>query len=198
MKLIIKISDAQKKTLEPYAAPLISALAEIDGHHKKYSELAKKDQSAEKQVIKHQRAAAGFDSASELQLIAALKQRERLRDALGQIEEHAAEAKQPLFQAIDRAQDALQQILQGAYKQLLENIVSEAGTFFDNADSLRFQARDWPAARTFVHQLLTHHVAQNDSTDRLVSVANELLSRVDALLDGKFSWTFQGINGAAK
>jgi hypothetical protein len=197
MNLAITISDKQKKTLNPYAAPIISALAGLDGHHKKYAELANKDQLAEKQVAKHQRAAAGFDSASELQLIAAMKQRERLREAMGKIEEQAHADKLPLFYAIDRASSALQQILQGAYEQLLDQCVAQAGPCFDNPESLRFESRSWPVVRSFVHQLLTSNVTSSDSVERLVAAGETLRSRIETLLDDKFVWSFQGVNGTA-
>jgi hypothetical protein len=197
MNLTITISESQKKTLRPLAEPIKTALSKMETHHKKYAELAKKDRLAEKEVAKYQRAAAGFDRTSELQLIACLKQRERLAEALAKSEEQAADDKLPLWRAIDAAFSALQQTLQGAYQQLLDYVVSEAGKFFDNRDSLRFEARNWPVATAFVREMLMLNVVQNDSSERLVSVANELLRRMEALTDAKLEWTYQGLSDAA-
>lgn len=192
MNLTITISEAQKKILRPLAEPIKSALAKIDVHRKRYAELMAKDRTAEKQVAKHQRAAAGFEPAAELQLIAALKQRERLREALTASEENAAGPRAQLWRGIDVASSALHKILQGAHEELLNQIVSESAKFFDNADSLRFAARDWPVVRSFVHEMLQIHVAQNDSSELLVSVAEELLRRIESLTDGKLEWSYQG------
>src|SRR5438034_4004333 len=104
-----KITSAQREELTHHKKALETTIAEIEGDLAKVTDLRRKQAEHEKETKPLQRAAANFDSDSELKLLLNQKTLQRLRDAIASAEAECC-ADIPVYGAIDAAQDLVQKI----------------------------------------------------------------------------------------
>jgi small-conductance mechanosensitive channel len=193
-----KISAAQRKQLEAHKQNLEQVIRDAESGTEKIRELKEKESSLEKEAASLHREAAQFDRDAEIKLAAAIKQIERVHEAIREEESRAYDDKAVDFRIIDQAQGLVSKICQETYNDLLDQIGSALAPYYRRFDDARYVARGAHAVNDLTVTLLGHRVSAADSIERLFDGATDTLRKVDALLDGSTIWTFQGANGAEK
>lgn len=193
-----KISAADQKEITARKVALEKVLAALDGSAAKARELSAKKAKLEKEAIGLHRAAAAFDQQAEMALLANQRTLARILDAIAASEADAADAKVPLFRAIDRAQEIVSRLCQVTYEELLDMIADTMSPFYTERANARWAARDFPAARDLVVTLLGHRTVAFDPIERLADAAGETLRKIGALLDGGEIYSFTGVDPTGK
>jgi len=191
-----KVSKEQGQQLTKHKQRLETVIAKTESHSKKVVDLRKKEAELRKKAdsLKHGAAALRLDD--EIQLPAAITQIQRVHEEIAEAEAQCHLDKEPLFRALDEAQDCVQKVSQTTYAELIEKIADALAPFFDNRTNAEYVAREFPAIRALTAELLRHRTNSYDSIEVMHSEALLVLRKVDALLNGNVIWTYQGLNGA--
>jgi hypothetical protein len=186
-----KITAAERKQILAAKNALENKVKAIEGSSKRISDFRKKEKTLRAEAEDLHRAAANFDKESEIKLVVALKQLERVAEAI-QSENNPDEGLD-IFTAIDEAQEIVGQICQKTYEELLDLQADSTAKFYLNRHEARHVAKTTShAARDLTNKLLRHGAVQFDSDDRVFQVAQETLAKLNALLNGTEIWRYDG------
>jgi DNA repair exonuclease SbcCD ATPase subunit len=190
-----KISKQEREQLTKHKDLLEARIKKFESHNDAVSDLRKKEAELQEKRDHHARGANAFILEDESAHSAALKSIERCHRSIEQAESAAYYEKEPLFRAIDTAQELVQKICQATMAELIDKIADAISPFYDNRASAEWHARTFPATLALTNQLLQHRCNMYDGSDRIHDEASAVLRKVNALLAGDIIWTYSGVNG---
>jgi hypothetical protein len=188
-----KISKEERDRLTKQKELLQGEIHKIESHNEKISELRKKDAELQQKRRSHEPGAAALRVEDELALSATLRTIERCHLAIEQAESVAHEQKQPLFRAIDDAQEVVGKICAATKTELIKNIADAISPYYDTRGNAEWAARTFPAIHKLGYEILQHRCSTIDSVERIFDDAQDVLRKINALLTGDVIWTYSGV-----
>jgi hypothetical protein len=186
------ISTAARAKLEKQSKQLLAYVKGVEGHYRKIAGKRRELEQARIDAERENHAAAQGNKRADLEYLAAQRRIIRLTEEIAELEAQVHEKKQPLFRAIDDAQEAVRLAVQITHSELLDAIASALSPFSDSYPNCLALAQNLPVMGVFRRDVMSHHCTSASSLEILVAEAKDVARKVEAVLSGGIIFEYQG------